>query len=76
MAGLFGNEQAIGGTITFSATSDQYKDLVYEPGTYRVTITGTATRSTDQETKTATFEFTFVDPCDSPTSLTKPTFDN
>ena len=76
MAGLFGDEQAIGGTIIFSATSEHYKDLVYAPGTYRVTITGTASRLTDQLIKTATFDLTLVDPCDPPTSLTKPAFDN
>ena len=70
--GLFETEQATTGTLALTATLDNYTDMDYAPGTYTVTIIGTATKS--GQTQTSSYSFTLVDPCDPPTSLTPPTF--
>ena len=48
----------------------------YPPGEYTVTITGTAEKSVDQVTKSATFILTLVDPCNPPVSITSPGLTN
>ena len=45
VTGLFVTEQETTGTLSLTATSDNYTDMDYAPGTYTVTITGTATKS-------------------------------
>ena len=47
--GLFGDETAASGTLVFSTDLTDYKNQVYAPGVYVITIRGTATRSTDNE---------------------------
>lgn len=58
------------GKLSFTATGDDYSNDVYPPGTYTVTILGTATES--GQTQTATFEMTLTDVCNPPTTLTAP----
>ena len=64
------------GSFTFSADSDNYKSGNFIPGTYTVTITGTAVGSSPPKDDTTTMSFTLVDPCDPPTSVTKAEFVN
>ena len=64
------------GSFTFSADSDDYKSGDFIPGTYTVTITGTAVGSSPLKDDTTTMSFTLVDPCDPPTSITKAEFVN
>ena len=76
--GLFFDETKTEGTLSLQATESDYKNLVYAPGVYIVTITGTASRSENaaKKTRTTTFEVTLEDPCDAPASLIKPAFEN
>ena len=61
------------GKFMFTPTRDDYISGTYVPGTYTVTIKGTAAASetplTDSDT--ATFDIILTDPCDPPT-LTPP----
>ena len=70
------DNQATDGKLTFSAVQNDYLTQKYPPGEYTVTITGTAEKSIDQVTKTATFTLTLVDPCDPPDSLISADFTN
>lgn len=59
------------GTLTFTTTVDDYKDDVYEPGTYLVSIKGTVLESLPDSpvSKSATFFLRIQDPCDPPVSI-------
>ena len=76
--GLFLDETATSGSLSLLATESDYENLVYAPGVYIVTITGTASKSENQTKKTRTnfFKITLVDPCDPPASLLRPDFDD
>jgi len=76
--GLFLDETATSGTLSLLAKESDYENLVYAPGVYIVTITGTASNSQNsaKKTRTATFKITLVDPCDPPASLSKPAIVN
>jgi len=69
-----GNSVVTDGKLTFTATSDDYTNDVRPPGTYTVTILGTATESS--ETQSATFEMTLTDVCNPPTTLTAPGYED
>jgi hypothetical protein len=66
------NGQATDGKLTFVATPEDYKNNVYVPGTYVVTVKGTPAKQPGREPEYATFNIVLLDPCDPPQSLTPP----
>ena len=58
------------GSFTITTDSSDYESGEFTPGTYTVTISGTANGSSPSESDTTTMSFTLVDPCDPPISVT------
>lgn len=59
------------GTVSFTATPQDYIDSRYTPGTFQIEIEGTARRS--GQTRIATIQMTLLDACNPPTRITAPT---
>ena len=57
------------GQLSITVSANDYKNVVYAPGVFTVTIEGTVEGSDGPETQEAEIKITLLDPCDPPVSV-------